>query len=64
MLKVSLDPERCAGHGRCYALAPSVYEADEEGFGLVVIAEPTGEMAEAARLGANNCPERAIDIDE
>src|SRR5579885_2746606 len=30
-MKVVIDGERCSGHGRCYSLAPEVFEADDEG---------------------------------
>ncbi len=64
-MKVHVDAERCEGHGRCYALAPTVFEPDDLGNGQVV-----GEGAVAAgdedkaRLAAANCPEQAITIDE
>jgi ferredoxin len=64
MVKVSLDSELCAGHGRCYTLAPDVYESDDEGRGRVIVAELEAAHAEAARLGARSCPERAITICE
>ena len=30
-MRVHIDDERCEGHGRCYALAPTVFEPDEIG---------------------------------
>ena len=61
-MKVSLDRERCQGHGRCYVLAPAVFGADDEGYGLVISEEVAPEQREAARKGAGNCPEDAITI--
>ena len=64
-MKVHVDPERCQGHGRCYALAPQVYEADDLGNGVEIGDGVVPESLQAAaRLGAANCPESAIDIDE
>jgi ferredoxin len=64
-MKVHVDEERCEGHGRCYALAPTVFEPDDLGNGQVV---GDGSVApgdeERARLAAANCPEQAITIDE
>jgi len=64
-MKVHVDEERCEGHGRCYALAPAVFEPDDLGQGQVV---GTGTVApdeqDRARLAAANCPEQAITIDE
>ncbi len=61
-MRIAISEEKCSGHGRCYTLAPSVYEADEMGFAAArggVIDVPAGEE-EAARLGVISCPEEAI----
>lgn len=64
-MQVRIDEELCSGHGRCAALGPSVFELDELGFaanrGRGAFAVDQGCEAEA-RLGANACPERAIEI--
>jgi ferredoxin len=63
-MRVRIDEARCQGHGRCYGLAPAVFESDEEGSGQVVADPvPTGEE-EAAQLAVANCPERAILIED
>ena len=60
-----MDEERCQGHGRCYATAPEVFEADDIGngheIGDGVVPE---DLREKARLAVANCPERALDIEE
>ena len=56
--------QRCSGHGRCYSLAPEVFEADEEGYNVAVgsrIVVPGGRES-AARVGVANCPEGALMI--
>ena len=35
-MKVHVDEERCEGHGRCYALAPAVFEPDDVGNGKAI----------------------------
>lgn len=62
-MKVRVDAAACEGHGRCYALAPEVFEADDHGHCIVTVPEPTGELDTAARRGAENCPEQAITVD-
>ena len=57
-----LDRERCQGHGRCYVLAPVVFEPDDDGRGLVVAEMVPRVLAESARLGSDNCPEDAITV--
>ena len=61
-MKVVIDPELCTGHGRCYALAPEVFEADDRGHGLVRSDETAAELEKQAQLAAANCPERAITV--
>ncbi|HMG40046.1 MAG TPA: ferredoxin [Acidimicrobiales bacterium] len=61
-MRITLDRERCTGHGRCYMLAPEVFDADDEGYGAVRVDDgdvPPGLEA-AARKAAANCPEEAI----
>ena len=60
-MKLRIDAETCTGHGRCYALAPEVFEPDDDGHGVVLHGgEVPAGLEEVARRAANNCPERAI----
>jgi len=63
-LRVRLDEQLCVGHGRCYALAPDVFGADDFGHAVVLVAEVDGAAAETARAAAANCPERAITVED
>jgi ferredoxin len=63
-MKVRIDEERCTGHGRCYSLAPEVYEPDDVGHSLVILDEVPPELEHKARLGVENCPEQAISIED
>ena len=62
MARVVVDPDRCVGHGRCYTLAPDVFEPDEVGHSVVRVEHVTGELGEQAAIGAENCPESAITL--
>jgi ferredoxin len=57
---VSVDAERCTGHGRCYSLAPDVFDADDLGHCIVLAEDVSGEVEAHAVTGERNCPERAI----
>ena len=62
-MKVRVDPDLCVGHGRCYVLAPDVFGADDFGHCEILVDEVDGALAEQARVGAENCPERAITVE-
>jgi len=64
MVHVRIDADRCQGHGRCYALSPDVFGADDLGHGEVLLAEADGEAADDARVAAANCPEEAVIVSE
>jgi ferredoxin len=61
-MRITVDHDLCSGHGRCAAVAPSVYSLDESGYCAIVELDVAPGDEEAARSGANNCPERAITI--
>ncbi len=63
-MRVRFDQGKCQGHGRCYSLAPKVFESDDEGFAVLLISdEVPAALEKDAHLAAANCPEYAIDID-
>jgi ferredoxin len=65
VMRLRIDADMCTGHGRCYALAPEVFEPDDDGHGLVLHGgEVPAGLEEVARRAANNCPERAITVEE
>jgi ferredoxin len=62
-MKVSVDSEMCTGHGRCYVLGPDVFGADDYGHCVILREEVSDDLAAQARVGAENCPERAITVE-
>lgn len=59
-MRIEIDRARCTGHGRCYSLAPELFDCDDEGYGRVLVPEVTEAQAEQARTAAATCPERAV----
>lgn len=59
-----INYERCTGHGRCYSLVPELFESDDEGVGVVTVARLPSELLAAARRAVDNCPERAISLED
>lgn len=63
-MKVVADTALCAGHARCHATAPAVYELDELGYVDLDTADVAPADEAAARRGAQACPERALSVVE
>jgi ferredoxin len=64
-MKIRVDSDRCQGHGRCYALAPELFDVDDYGLSSVIGdgTVPAG-LEEKAHLAVGNCPEYAIEVVE
>jgi len=62
-VKVRIDTDTCTGHGRCYTLAPEVFDSDDRGYGMVINEDTPEELRAKALIGEQNCPERAISIE-
>lgn len=60
--RVSVDPDECVGHGRCYVVAPDVFQPDDLGHCVVIRSEVSEEFEAVARQAAAACPEEAISI--
>ena len=59
MYRVTIDSELCNGYGVCEALAPDVFELDNDG--LAVLRSGVSED-EAVREACDNCPMGAITL--
>lgn len=62
-MKLRIDSEACTGHGRCYALAPELFDADDYGHSVLLQDDVPQDQADQARLAVANCPERAITLE-
>lgn len=63
-MKVVIDREQCSGHGRCAAVAPDVFDLDDEGYSFLLVEHIDGKLEEQAREAAATCPERCIHLEE
>lgn len=55
-----IDSKRCQGHGRCYTLAPELFDVDEEGYGIVRVVDVGSDQFQLLDRAIAECPERAI----
>jgi len=62
-MRIRIDEDRCSGHGRCYTLAPDLFEDDERGFGQVSGDGTVAPEYEAqGQAAVRACPEHAISV--
>ncbi|NDZ95975.1 ferredoxin [Streptomyces sp. SID6673] len=60
-MKVSIDLDKCAGHARCFATSPELFEIDDGGYALNAEISVPEEDEAVAREAVAACPERAIE---
>lgn len=63
-MKIIANKSLCSGHARCAAVAPDIFDLDDDGyidFDEKVV--PAGQEA-LARRGVRACPERALSLSE
>ena len=61
-MKIVIDPAKCAGHARCAAVAPQLFELDENGYVGFSEKDVPPELEALARRAARACPERVISL--
>jgi ferredoxin len=59
---VSVHRDVCVGSGYCQRIAPEVFDLDESGLAVVLLAHPAGPQLDAAREAEGSCPSLAITV--
>jgi ferredoxin len=62
MSRVEVDRDRCVGSGACEALAPEVFEVDDDGVLVVRRPEPGDDELDDVREAVRACPTRALSV--
>ena len=64
-MRIKVDPDKCQGHNRCFAIAPDLFAADDYGNAHEVgDGQVPSAQEDKAWLARSNCPEGAIEIIE
>jgi ferredoxin len=61
-MQVSVDRDRCTGHAQCNAVAPDVYDLDDDGYCVIPNNDVSAGLENQAENGAAACPEQAITV--
>lgn len=61
-MRVTVDYEACEANGVCEAIAPEVFELDDDD-NLHLKEKPTSETADRVRQAVNSCPKVALSLE-
>ena len=64
MSRVEVDRERCVGSGTWEALAPDVFEVDDDGVLVVHRPQPADDELNDVEDAVHACPARALSLAE
>ena len=56
--------EDCAGTGLCVAVAPVIFELNDDGLSTAITSPDTQELLETAKAAARLCPMAAIRLED
>lgn len=59
-MRVSVDDQRCRGHGVCVTLCPEVFSLTDDGYAVAAAADVPTELEAAVGEAIQCCPEQAI----
>ena len=59
-MRVRVDEDRCEGHARCQAAAPSVFQLGPDDVSQVLVDEVPQELVAAVQQAIRICPRQAI----
>lgn len=60
-MKIKVNDDACIGCGACVAIAPEVFEINDEGLSSVKSKEVSDENRDVAREAMESCPTGAIE---
>ena len=63
-MKIKVDFDLCESNGLCEAMAPDVFELDDEDFLQLTTEETTPENIDAVRRAVAACPRAAISLED
>ncbi|ODU04509.1 MAG: hypothetical protein ABS81_09545 [Pseudonocardia sp. SCN 72-86] len=59
-MKLQVDVSGCMGNARCYAVAPELFELNDEGYVDTELIDVPEGRERMARLAVESCPEQVI----
>jgi ferredoxin len=61
-MKLQVDVPRCMGNARCWAVAPELFELNDDGYLDTELVDVPVDQEDAARNAVDSCPEQIISV--
>ncbi len=62
-MKISIDLNRCAGHGICEGIAEDIFEVVDEGHARLLEESPGEDRRAEVDQAISECPTRALSVE-
>jgi ferredoxin len=62
-MKISVDTDRCTGHGVCESLAPEIFEVGDDGIVHLLTADLTEDQRPIIESAVAECPTQALSLE-
>jgi ferredoxin len=59
-MKVTVDHDRCEGHGKCQAAAPEVFQLRDDDLSYVLMEDVPEALKEKVERAIRLCPRQAV----
>lgn len=61
-MRISIDQDLCCSSGHCVLTVPDVFDQDDDGLAITLVATPPSELEAKVREAADTCPAGAISL--
>jgi len=62
-MKITIDTDKCTGHGVCESLAPEIFEVGDEGIVHLLTESLTDDMRSRLEEAVAECPTQALSLE-
>ena len=61
-MRISIDQTLCCSSGHCVLTVPDVFDQDDDGLAIALVANPPSELEAKVQEAADTCPAGAISL--
>jgi ferredoxin len=62
-MRITIDTDKCTGHGVCESLAPEIFEVGDEGIVHLLTESLTENMRSSLEEAVAECPTQALSLE-